>query len=78
MGVQDMELYEETLEEIPCKHHWVLESPSGRAVPGICKLCGMSRQFYSAGVDMAWENDGAPMLQTRQRDTVSALVAGDI
>ena len=77
VAIQELELYQETAEETPCQHHWMLESPSGRVLTGFCKMCGASRQFNTAGVDMAWENDGAPILQTKQKDTVSVLVGGE-
>ena len=28
-------------------HHWVIESPDGKYSTGICKHCGMRRQFHN-------------------------------
>ncbi len=30
-----------------CKHHWLLETPNGPVVRGVCKYCSESRDFYN-------------------------------
>lgn len=31
-----------------CVHHWLLQSPNGPTVRGICKLCGATKEFRTA------------------------------
>jgi hypothetical protein len=32
-------------QETECKHHWIIEPPSGETSMGRCKLCGAARGF---------------------------------
>jgi hypothetical protein len=34
-----------------CKHHFRIETPDGETVFGICRLCGLVKQFRSAWPD---------------------------
>jgi hypothetical protein len=47
-----------TLEtEAPvCRHHWVIDSPSGPASRGVCKVCGAVKQFSNVPVDSVWDD----------------------
>ena len=38
-----------------CVHHWVIESPSGRESAGVCKRCGLTRNFANATENVMWE-----------------------
>ena len=29
------------------KHHWKLPTPDGPTAPGVCKVCGTTREFYN-------------------------------
>ena len=41
-----------------CTHHWVIESPSGPASRGLCKLCGEEREFRNYLENSPyWEDD---------------------
>jgi hypothetical protein len=41
-----------------CTHHWVIESPSGPASRGLCKLCGAEREFRNYLENSPyWEDD---------------------
>ena len=42
-----------------CRHHWVIESPSGALSSGRCKLCGSERQFRNSADDYIWEDDSS-------------------
>lgn len=35
----------EGAEVSDCTHHWMLETPKGRLVPGQCRHCGQTRSF---------------------------------
>jgi hypothetical protein len=28
-----------------CRHHWIIETPTGPVSKGVCKLCGEKRDF---------------------------------
>ena len=28
-----------------CRHHWIIETPTGPVSKGVCKLCGEERDF---------------------------------
>jgi hypothetical protein len=30
-----------------CCHYWIIERPAGPASSGVCKLCGMKREFQN-------------------------------
>lgn len=42
-------------QRMGCVHHWVLESPSGRESAGVCKRCGLTRNFANATENVMWE-----------------------
>ncbi len=42
-----------------CRHHWVIESPSGALSSGRCKLCGSVREFRNSANDYIWEDDSS-------------------
>ena len=51
-----------------CVHHWVIESPSGRESAGVCKRCGLTRNFANATENVMWEHTN-----TVSNSPVSAL-----
>ena len=38
----------EPLTEDECHHYWTIESPKGRTSRGVCKLCGVEKEFYNS------------------------------
>ena len=30
-----------------CRHHWIIEMPNGPVSHGLCKNCGIERDFYN-------------------------------
>lgn len=45
--------------QLPCRHHWVIETPHGPVSRGACRLCGAVREFKNywddvAGGDVPW------------------------
>lgn len=38
----------EGTNEKSCKHHWLIEPPSGPTSRGVCKLCGAEKEFNNA------------------------------
>jgi len=40
-----------------CCHYWIIESPNGRTSRGICKLCGITKEFENYPVDSRYALD---------------------
>ena len=35
-------------ENIPCRHHWIIDSAQGPMSKGVCQLCGAKREFRNS------------------------------
>lgn len=44
-----------TTRRARCVHHWVIDSPSGRASRGVCRNCGRSKSFANSTESVMWE-----------------------
>ena len=53
------ELKRESAGAASCRHHWVIERPSGALSSGRCKLCGSVREFRNSANDYIWEDDAS-------------------
>jgi hypothetical protein len=40
-----------------CRHHWVIDAPTGPKSQGRCRLCGAEREFQNYAGDFVWEKD---------------------
>ena len=40
-----------------CRHHWLVESPSGPTSMGICRICGAVKLFENVLPKLVGEND---------------------
>jgi hypothetical protein len=40
-----------------CAHHWVIATPNGETSQGVCKICGLERQFPNSAEDWLWERN---------------------
>ena len=38
----------EPLTKAECHHYWIIESPKGRTSKGVCKFCGVEKEFYNS------------------------------
>ncbi len=38
----------ETVVKDKCRHYWIIESPKGPTSWGMCKFCGMEKEFYNS------------------------------
>ena len=45
------EVIQEKRVQGACRHHWIIEAPSGPTSRGICKLCGAKEEFRNSLVD---------------------------
>jgi len=51
----------------PCRHYWVIETPTGPTSPGLCRLCGERREFKNYLEGHNWEEELFPTLQEYPR-----------
>ena len=42
-----------------CRHHWIIEAPSGPTSKGVCKLCGAEKEFINYPENV-WLRDDVP------------------
>ena len=38
-----------------CVHHWLIETPNGRESTGVCKRCGVTKEFANSTDQVMWE-----------------------
>lgn len=50
---------QKTKVQTECRHHWVIESPSGATSIGICKHCGAVKEFGNYMPFSSWEDDNS-------------------
>lgn len=43
--------------ETTCRHHWVIDMPSGPVSYGKCRICGEERAFMNYVEGSHWDND---------------------
>lgn len=50
-----------------CRHHWVIETPNGAVSSGMCKRCGLHKEFRNSAEDPLWDNDSFSLNGSRYR-----------
>ena len=60
---------EPNTEQKQCVHHWIIESPDGPTSFGICKHCGVVKEF---------SNDWQDVLIKRERPSNDHSLASDL
>jgi len=50
---------QKTRVKTECRHHWVIESPSGPTSTGVCKHCGAVKEFNNYMPFSSWEDDNS-------------------
>lgn len=53
-----------------CVHHWVIETPQGPTSQGVCKKCGLVREFCNVWTDSFNEHQ---MLSANQNEEKAAV-----
>ena len=61
----------EEQEKTTCRHHWVIEAPTGPVSRGVCQLCEEVREFKNYIESAPWGED-APAPQTSARYSASS------
>ncbi len=60
-----------TTNTTTCVHHWVIASPNGETSRGVCKICGMERDFPNSADDWLWERSVPQSRWTGRADSAS-------
>ena len=57
--VEELESSSQTSGEVEndssCTHHWVIDSPNGATSKGLCKVCGIEREFRNSYEYSSWQ-----------------------
>lgn len=57
-----------------CRHHWVIDSPSGPVSKGICRLCGEERGFKNFLEGSSWDDFTLEQVSTGGRIPVGIML----
>ena len=69
----EMVAVQEFPEVVPsCQHHWVIQAADGPTSPGVCRLCGESKDFKNYVETATW---GDTRLINRQDPVSSAIMS---
>ncbi len=44
-------------EQAKCKHYWIINSPNGPTSRGVCKYCGVEKEFDNYTPRSSWYED---------------------
>ena len=50
-----------------CRHHWVIESPRGPTSMGICRHCGLVKEFSNYMPFSSWDDDNSRFKKRSRR-----------
>lgn len=53
-GNKSKAILEEPVGRDKCRHYWVIESAKGPISRGVCKFCGMEKEFKNYLTDLPW------------------------
>ena len=73
-AVEAVEREEETRQ---CGHHWLIDSPGGPTSKGVCRLCGIERQFRNYLESARWDEDGSSDQELVKANIASSLAKND-
>lgn len=57
--VSEAAVEERETQVIECRHHWVIETPSGSLSVGRCRRCGAVREFRNSMPDTYWDEESS-------------------
>jgi len=60
--VESQERLQDRTGDPSCVHHWLLPSPEGPTIDGVCKHCGAHKAFSSTCTERKWQARGAAKL----------------
>jgi hypothetical protein len=59
MGTKPGAVMERPVSKGTCRHHWLIEPPSGPTSKGVCKLCGEVKVFDNILADLMLNKDNS-------------------
>ena len=68
---------EREVETRQCGHHWLIDSPGGPTSKGVCRLCGIERQFRNCLESVRWDDDGSSEQELVKASIASSLTKND-
>ncbi len=60
-----------------CGHYWLIDSPGGPTSKGVCRLCGIERQFRNYLENARWDEDGSSDQESVKASIASSLTGND-
>jgi len=57
--VSEAAVEEREAKVLPCRHHWVIETPSGSLSLGRCRRCGAVREFRNSIPETYWDEESS-------------------
>ena len=55
-----------------CRHHWIIEAPTGPVSRGVCQVCNVVREFKNYIEAAPWGDDSTPIQPTSQYPLASS------
>ncbi|MSQ22352.1 MAG: hypothetical protein EXR53_03460 [Dehalococcoidia bacterium] len=53
-----------------CRHYWIIDSAGGPTSKGVCRTCGVQRQFKNYLEDAPWDDE-----KPAARDQIASVVS---
>ena len=54
-----------------CRHHWIIEAPTGPVSNGVCQVCGQVREFKNY-IESAFSGEDTALANPTVRDAIAA------
>ncbi len=54
---QEIQVTHEAGTQTACRHHWIIDTPTGPVSVGVCRLCGAVREFRNSLDQSGWEDN---------------------
>ncbi len=71
MGMTEGSVAERAEEKgVLCRHYWVIDSAGGPTSKGVCRVCGVQRQFKNYLEDAPWDDE-----KPAARDQIASVVS---
>ena len=64
---QGSTVVEEAAAHSECRHHWFIESPAGPFSKGVCRRCGLEREFKNYLEELRWEDRSGERASSTER-----------
>jgi len=75
--VKEAVVEERETRTVECRHHWVIETPSGSLSLGRCRRCGAVREFRNSIPDTYWDDESSVGAWGKKGATEDKAAAGE-